>query len=67
VDDGRVRDEAVGQVFAWEGFPMVLPASESLEERVFSPAYEARVAEELPALCFSLTSDGGGHDSREEA
>jgi len=45
IADGRVVDGATGEVFEWRGYPMVLPVSEALRERVTGEEYEKRVAE----------------------
>jgi acetoin utilization deacetylase AcuC-like enzyme len=45
IADGRVVDEVTGYRLDWKGYPMVLPVSEKLRERVTGEAYEARVAE----------------------
>ncbi len=45
IADGRVLDEPTGYRLEWEGYPMVLPVSDKLRERVTGEVYEARVAE----------------------
>jgi hypothetical protein len=50
IADGRVVDEASGYRLEWEGYPMVLPVSDRLIERVSGDAYDARVAEVLARL-----------------
>jgi hypothetical protein len=57
VADGGVVDEATGEAFQWEGFPMVLPVSERLRTRVFGDDYEARVTEELERVHLVLAED----------
>ena len=55
VAEGRLVDESTGEAVHWEGFPMVLPVSESLKELVFGSAYEDAVAEAQKDLHFFLT------------
>jgi acetoin utilization deacetylase AcuC-like enzyme len=50
IADGRVVDEATGKPLDWQGYPMVLPVSQKLRERVSGEAYEAGVAEALTRL-----------------
>lgn len=50
VAEGRVKNAATGERVSWEGYPMVLPVSDRLRERVFGDEYEARVAAELGRL-----------------
>ncbi len=50
IADGRVVDEATGKPLDWQGYPMVLPVSQNLRERVSGEAYEAGVAEALTRL-----------------
>jgi acetoin utilization deacetylase AcuC-like enzyme len=45
IADGRVVEAASGKVLEWQGYPMVLPVSDALRERVTGEAYEGRVAE----------------------
>ena len=44
VAEGRVVDRASGEVLKWRGYPMVLPVSQVLKERVSGTDYDARVA-----------------------
>ncbi len=55
VAEGRVR-EVGGEVFKWEGLPMVLPVAEALKERVSGPAYQAEVEEAAEDFRFELGS-----------
>jgi hypothetical protein len=59
VDAGRVVDEATGETMSWEGFPMVLPVSDALTERVFGDGYEAEVDAALERLEFRLLDSAG--------
>ena len=43
IADGGVVDEATGDPLTWQGYPMVLPVSDALKERVCGDAYDARV------------------------
>lgn len=54
VAEGRVVDGATGDSLEWQPFPMVLPVSDRLEERVFGEEYEHRVAEETARLELRL-------------
>ena len=55
VDEGRVVDAGTGESMGWEGFPMVLPVSETLKGMVRGDDYEARVAGALEHLDFRVT------------
>lgn len=55
--DGRVVDAASGQPVPWEGYPMVLPVSDRLHDRVFGDEYEAGVAAELARLDLQLVDE----------
>lgn len=55
VAEGRVR-KAGGEVFEWEGLPMVLPVTEALNEQVSGPAYQAEVQKTLEGFHFELDS-----------
>jgi hypothetical protein len=59
IADGRVVDEASGYRLEWEGYPMVLPVSDRLRERVSGEAYDARVAEVLARLELALKEPVG--------
>ncbi len=56
VDKGRVVDAATGEPVRWEGFPVVIPVSKRLEERVFGDAYEAAVTVALETLEYRVQS-----------
>ena len=55
VAEGRVRG-AEGEVFEWEGVPMVLPVTEALNELVSDSAYHAEVEAALKTFQFELQS-----------
>jgi len=55
VAEGRIRD-AEGEVFEWEGLPMVLPVSDALKEQVSGPAYQAQVEAAAEAFRFEMDS-----------
>lgn len=57
VANGKVVDRRHDRPFEWQAWPMVLPVSERLRNRVFSEEYEQRVAEEMSALDLSLAAD----------
>jgi len=59
IADGRVVDESTGAPFEWQGYPMVLPVSPALEERVSGPAYEQRVRDERDRLHLALVQPVG--------
>ena len=59
IDDDRVVDEASGYRLKWKGYPMVLPVSDGLKERVTGEAYEARVAEVLSELRLAVSEPMG--------
>jgi acetoin utilization deacetylase AcuC-like enzyme len=50
IAEGKVLDEASGYQLEWEGYPMVLPVSDRLKERVSGEAYEERVTDVLAGL-----------------
>jgi acetoin utilization deacetylase AcuC-like enzyme len=54
LSEGEVVDARTGKPFEWDVFPMVLPVSEALKQRVLGAEYEARVEEELAATELSL-------------
>jgi acetoin utilization deacetylase AcuC-like enzyme len=54
VSDGKVVDAVSGEQVSWEGYPMVLPVSDRLRDRVFGDEYEAGVAAELARLDLVL-------------
>ncbi len=59
VADGRVVDAATSKVLEWKGYPMVLPVSEALRERVAGGEYEARVAEAKSKLDMTISEPVG--------
>jgi acetoin utilization deacetylase AcuC-like enzyme len=54
VADGRVVDAATSKILEWQGYPMVLPVSEALRERVTGEEYTARVAEAKSKLDMTI-------------
>ncbi len=54
IADGRVVDESTGSALEWRGYPMVLPVSTALRDRVCGAAYEARVSEARDRLRLAL-------------
>jgi hypothetical protein len=59
IADGRVVNETTGTILEWRGYPMVLPVSSALKERVCGDAYEARVSEERDRLRLALIQPVG--------
>jgi len=59
IADGRVVDETTGYRLDWKGYPMVLPVSEKLKERVTGEGYEERVAEVLARLKLVVSEPMG--------
>ena len=59
IADGRVVNEPSGYRLNWKGYPMVLPVSDKLRERVTGEAYEERVAEVLSELKLVVTEPVG--------
>ncbi len=59
IADGRVVEETTGKTLEWEGYPMVLPVSERLRDRVTGGAYEVRVSEALARLRLVITEPVG--------
>ncbi len=57
VAEGRVVEAATGEQVSWEGYPMVLPVSDRLRERVFGEEYETRLAAESARLDLQV-ADG---------
>jgi acetoin utilization deacetylase AcuC-like enzyme len=55
----RVVDEVSGYRLKWKGYPMVLPVSDKLRERVTGEAYEERVAEVSGQLKLVVTEPVG--------
>lgn len=62
VADGAVHHAESDEVVQWEGFPMVLPVSERLEQTVFSEEYERRVAAEQGRTTFQLVRAGSADE-----
>ena len=60
IADGRVVDEASGHSLEWRGYPMVLPVSETLRERVTGDAYEAEAARTQAKLDLKITPESMG-------
>jgi hypothetical protein len=59
IDADGVVDELSGHRLKWEGYPMVLPVSDELRERVTGEAYEERVAKTLKGLKLVVTEPVG--------
>ena len=59
IADGRVVDAATSKVLEWQGYPMVLPVSEALRERVTGEAYETRVVEAKSKLDLVVSDPVG--------
>jgi hypothetical protein len=59
IADGRVVEEGTGYRLKWKGYPMVLPVSKKLRERVTGEAYQQRVAEVLEDLNLVITDPVG--------
>jgi hypothetical protein len=59
IADGRVVDQASGYRLEWEGYPMVLPVSDRLRERVSGEDYDRRVAETIERLQLVVTEPVG--------
>jgi hypothetical protein len=60
IADGRVVDEASGHRLEWRGYPMVLPVSENLHERVTGAEYEAVAAKTQAKLDLKITPESVG-------
>jgi len=54
VEDGEVIDDATGEPLEWEAWPMVLPESDRLRDRVYGERYEAEVEEERARCSYRL-------------
>jgi hypothetical protein len=54
VAEAGVVDDATGEPFKWEGFPMVLPVSDTLQNQVYGEDYETKVTDELERVDLSL-------------
>jgi hypothetical protein len=59
IADGRVVNESTGATLEWRGYPMVLPVSAALKERVNGATYEARVSEARDRLHLALIQPVG--------
>jgi acetoin utilization deacetylase AcuC-like enzyme len=59
IADDRVVDETSGYRLRWKGYPMVLPVSDKLEQRVSGEVYKKRVAEVYSQLKLSITEPVG--------
>jgi acetoin utilization deacetylase AcuC-like enzyme len=59
VADGRVQDRISGYALSWQGYPMVLPVSDKLREKVSGAAYEDRVTEILDRIDLVITEPVG--------
>jgi acetoin utilization deacetylase AcuC-like enzyme len=60
VAGGRVVDRATGETLQWRGYPMVLPVSQALKERVSGDQYEARVATVRSRLDLAVAPAAAG-------
>jgi len=56
---GWVVDRATGNALNWQGYPMVLPVSDTLRERVTGDRYDALVAAALSRLDLGVTKPVG--------
>ncbi|MCU0233754.1 MAG: histone deacetylase [Thermoanaerobaculales bacterium] len=54
----KVVDRASGAVLEWRGYPMVLPVSPALKERVSGADYDTRVAEARSRLELAIAEPG---------
>ena len=59
IADRRVVDAATSKVLEWQGYPMVLPVSDALRERVTGGEYEARVVETRARLDLVISDPVG--------
>ena len=59
IDQARVVDEVSGFRLKWEGYPMVLPVSDRLRERVTGEEYDKRAAATLAQLKLVVTEPVG--------
>jgi len=59
IAQGRVVDRATGKALEWQGYPMVLPVSDKLRERVTGESYDARSAEALSRLDLAIIEPVG--------
>ena len=59
IAQGRVVDRATGEALDWQGYPMVLPVSEKLRERVTGERYEALVAAARTRIDLAFTEPVG--------
>jgi hypothetical protein len=56
VADGEVVDEAAGEPIEWEAWPMVMPVSDDLRDRVYGADYEAAVEAERVRCSYRLAT-----------
>ncbi len=56
VADGEVIDDATGEPFTWEAWPMVAPGSDRLRDRVYGERYEAQVEDERARCSYRLVA-----------
>jgi hypothetical protein len=59
IAQGKVVDRTTGKALDWKGYPMVLPVSEKLRERVTGERYETLVAEARARLDLAFTEPVG--------
>jgi acetoin utilization deacetylase AcuC-like enzyme len=59
IAQGRIVDRATGKNLDWRGYPMVLPVSDKLREKVTGESYESQVAEARSRLNLALTEPVG--------
>ena len=59
IAQGRVVDRATGKALDWHGYPMVLPVSDKLREKVTGEPYDSQVADARSQLDLSLTEPVG--------
>ena len=59
IAQGRVVDRTTGRTLEWQGYPMVLPVSDKLHERVTGERYDSRVAEARSRLDLALVEPVG--------
>jgi hypothetical protein len=52
--EGRLVDRATGKAATWEPFPMALPVSRALKQRLCGDDYEEQVEQALSGLGFEL-------------
>jgi hypothetical protein len=59
IAQGRVVDRATGKALDWHGYPMVLPVSDKLREKVAGEPYDSQVADARSRLDLALTEPVG--------